>query len=116
MSAAERIESLDVLRGVDALGIFVMNIQMFAMFSATLFNPTYYMWEGADYYLWYLSHVFADQKCMTIFSLLFGAGIVWLVPLSISPIWLRYFRYGPVEWLWRSLTYWERQSLRVLGP
>ena len=32
------------------------------------------------------------------------AGI-WLLQLIVSPLWLRYFRYGPAEWLWRSLTY-----------
>ncbi|MEX2566564.1 MAG: DUF418 domain-containing protein [Cyclobacteriaceae bacterium] len=27
----------------------------------------------------------------------------------ISPIWLKYFLLGPLEWLWRSLTYWRIQ-------
>ena len=30
---------------------------------------------------------------------------VWTVQLIVSPIWLRHFRFGPLEWLWRSLTY-----------
>ena len=29
---------------------------------------------------------------------------VWLVNLIFSWLWLRYFRQGPVEWLWRQLT------------
>jgi uncharacterized protein len=28
-----------------------------------------------------------------------------------SPVWLRHFRFGPFEWLWRSLTYWRRQPM-----
>lgn len=32
--------------------------------------------------------------------------------LWFSPIWLRNYRFGPVEWLWRSLTYWKRQPMR----
>jgi uncharacterized protein len=28
-----------------------------------------------------------------------------LAQLIYSPFWLRAFHYGPVEWLWRSLTY-----------
>jgi len=40
---------------------------------------------------------------------------VWLVILVISPIWLRHFRFGPLEWVWRSLTYWKRQPFRHLG-
>ncbi len=37
---------------------------------------------------------------------------VWLLQLCWSPIWLRKFRYGPVEWLWRCLTYRSWQPLR----
>jgi uncharacterized protein len=36
------------------------------------------------------------------------AGI-WLFQLLVSPLWLRRFRFGPLEWLWRSLTYGRRQ-------
>lgn len=37
---------------------------------------------------------------------------IWIVQLAWSPIWLRYFRFGPLEWVWRSLTYWRRQPFR----
>ena len=30
---------------------------------------------------------------------------VWIVMVIASPVWLKYFKYGPFEWLWRSLTY-----------
>jgi len=33
---------------------------------------------------------------------------VWVLLLVVSPLWLRYFAYGPLEWLWRSLTYGRR--------
>jgi uncharacterized protein len=39
-------------------------------------------------------------------------GAVWLVQLVASPLWLRYFRFGPAEWLWRSLTYLTWQPFR----
>jgi uncharacterized protein len=32
--------------------------------------------------------------------------------LGLSPWWLARFRFGPAEWLWRSLTYWKRQPFR----
>ena len=38
---------------------------------------------------------------------------VWIVQLAISPWWLARFRFGPLEWLWRSLTYWRLQPLRL---
>jgi len=39
--------------------------------------------------------------------------LVWAVTLIVSPIWLRHFRFGPLEWAWRSLTYWKKQPFRV---
>lgn len=39
---------------------------------------------------------------------------VWAFQLILSPIWLRYFQFGPFEWLWRSLTYWKPQPMRRL--
>ena len=37
---------------------------------------------------------------------------VWIFQMIVSPIWLAYFRFGPAEWLWRTLTYLERQPMR----
>ena len=37
---------------------------------------------------------------------------IWAVQLVISPIWLANFRFGPLEWLWRTLTYGVRQPMR----
>lgn len=37
---------------------------------------------------------------------------IWMLQLWLSPIWLRHFRFGPLEWLWRSLTYWRPQPMR----
>jgi uncharacterized protein len=46
------------------------------------------------------------------YQLYFVVGGVWLALLVAAPIWLRYFRFGPLEWLWRSLTYVARQPMR----
>ena len=35
------------------------------------------------------------------------AVIVFLVQIVLSRLWLRYFRFGPLEWLWRICTYGE---------
>jgi uncharacterized protein len=35
----------------------------------------------------------------------------WAASLAASPIWLRHYRFGPLEWCWRSLTYWKRQPM-----
>ena len=74
---ADRILGLDVLRGFALLGILVINIQAFAMPFATLNNPTAYGdLTGANYLVWVVSHILAKRKFITLFSLLFGAGIV----------------------------------------
>lgn len=36
---------------------------------------------------------------------------IWSAQMLISPLWLSKFRYGPFEWLWRSLAYWKRQPM-----
>ncbi|MEI2740788.1 MAG: DUF418 domain-containing protein [Chitinophagaceae bacterium] len=39
-------------------------------------------------------------------------GATWLLEIVWSHIWLRYFRFGPLEWAWRSLTYWKKQPMK----
>jgi uncharacterized protein len=48
---------------------------------------------------------------------LVAAGI-WAFQLVASPIWLRRFRFGPLEWLWRSLTYraWQPLGVEAASP
>jgi len=79
ISASDRISSIDVLRGFAVLGILVMNIQSFSMPFAAYFNPTAFGdFTGINFRIWQLGRLFADQKFMTIFSLLFGASTVLL--------------------------------------
>jgi uncharacterized protein len=46
-------------------------------------------------------------------QLYYIVGGVWVLQMIYSYIWLRYFRFGPFEWLWRSLTYWKFQPMRL---
>jgi uncharacterized protein len=47
------------------------------------------------------------------YQLLYVVFSVWLFLLIASPIWLRHFRFGPMEWVWRSLTYWRKQPMKI---
>jgi uncharacterized protein len=47
------------------------------------------------------------------YQLYFVVLAMWVFSLLISPLWLRHFAYGPLEWCWRSLTYWKRQPMRA---
>jgi len=72
-----RIPALDVLRGMAVLGILIMNIQSFSMISAAYLNPAAFGdLTGVNRTVRVLSHIFADQKFLSIFSMLFGAGII----------------------------------------
>ncbi|MCI0626252.1 MAG: DUF418 domain-containing protein, partial [Acidobacteria bacterium] len=97
VAQAERIGSLDTLRGFALLGILVMNIQSFSMIFSAYFNPTNYGdLTGANYWVWLLSHVLFDQKFMTLFSMLFGAGVLLFTERAVakgqSPARLHYRR------------------------
>jgi len=79
VAAPERLAAVDVLRGVAVLGILAMNIYAFALPMAAYMNPL--VWggnTGADIWTWIVTHVLFDEKMMTIFSMLFGAGLVLL--------------------------------------
>jgi uncharacterized protein len=45
-------------------------------------------------------------------ELYYVVAAIWAVQIIWSPLWLRRFRFGPCEWVWRSLTYWQRQPMR----
>ena len=76
---AGRVASLDLLRGVAILGILPMNILAFALVPAAYQNPLAIgsISEG-EWWSWRFTHLFFDQRFMTIFALLFGAGIALL--------------------------------------
>jgi uncharacterized protein len=38
---------------------------------------------------------------------------MFVFQIWLSNWWLRRFRFGPMEWLWRSLSYWRMQPMRL---
>ena len=77
VSQGERIRSLDVLRGFALLGILAPNIQAFSMIMTAYMNPTSYGdLTGVNLGVFIWTRLFFEQKFMTIFSMLFGAGIL----------------------------------------
>lgn len=50
------------------------------------------------------------------FELLYVVFSIWIFQLIISPIWLHYFHYGPMEWLWRNLSYQKMHPIRKESP
>jgi uncharacterized protein len=37
---------------------------------------------------------------------------IWVFQLAVSSLWLKHFKFGPLEWLWRSLVYVSSQPMR----
>jgi uncharacterized protein len=47
-------------------------------------------------------------RTVTLFAL-----VIFLFQVILSSLWLKYFSYGPMEWIWRQLTYGQRLDLRL---
>ena len=45
-------------------------------------------------------------------ELLYVVFSIWIVQLIVSPIWLKYFQFGPLEWIWRNLSYQKMHPFR----
>ena len=93
VGAAERYLCLDVLRGVAVLGILVMNIYAFAMPFQAYGNPL--VMGGTESYnlgTWVVTHILADQKFYSVFSMLFGAGVILMMERAER----RGARFGPI--------------------
>ena len=73
------------------------------------------------------SNYVMQTVCCTLFFFGYGLGfyaelsraqvmLVWaavsLIQIAFSWLWLAQFRYGPLEWVWRSLCWWRLQPLR----
>lgn len=54
-------------------------------------------------------------KVGPLYYTLFGIS-VFIVQIILSTVWLKYFNYGPVEWLWRSATYKKWQAFKKNTP
>ncbi|MXP48549.1 DUF418 family protein [Pantoea sp. Eser] len=77
----QRYLVLDFIRGCAILGILLLNIVGFGLPSAAYLNPA---WQGSvtlsDAWTWAVSDALAQLKLLTLFALLFGAGLQMQLP------------------------------------
>ena len=72
-----RLTHLDTIRGVVILGILVMNIVSYAFRGPSYFDISLPENQTSlDWWVGVLGEIFADQKFMALFSLLFGASVL----------------------------------------
>lgn len=106
---------------VTAIGYISAMMLACQLFGQKLFHPltcvgrtalTCYLSQTLICTIIFYGHGFGLFGKYDRFQLLgFVAGI-WFLQLILTPIWLRAFRFGPMEWLWRSLTYARLQPMR----
>ncbi|WMW82019.1 DUF418 domain-containing protein [Undibacterium cyanobacteriorum] len=63
--------------------------------------------QASFFYGWGLGHYGMGRAS----QLAFAIGVICL-QVVFSHIWLSYFRYGPMEWIWRGITYWKIPEFR----
>ncbi|ADU69940.1 DUF418 domain-containing protein YeiB [Pantoea sp. At-9b] len=77
----QRYLALDFIRGCAILGILLLNIVGFGLPSAAYLNPA---WQGeislSDAWTWAIMDGLAQLKFLTLFALLFGAGLHLQIP------------------------------------
>ena len=72
----QRIQAIDVLRGVTVLGILIMNVQLFAMIPAGFANPYGCSWTDSPNVITFVAiQILYGYKDLLIFGMLFGVGI-----------------------------------------
>jgi uncharacterized protein len=45
------------------------------------------------------------------YQMMLVVASIWAFNISLSLLWLHFLNFGPLEWLWRSLTYWKLQPM-----
>lgn len=79
-TAADRIVTLDLIRGLAVMGILSVNIVAFSMIEATYLNPAALGWpDPASLGIWVANMLLVDGKFRTLFSVLFGASMLLVI-------------------------------------
>src|SRR5690349_15446265 len=85
VSAAERISSIDVMRGAALLGIALMNIVFSGLPMAANFNPNVSGGAtGLNLAAFFAQYVLFDGKMRGLFSLMFGASAYYLLTRAVN--------------------------------
>jgi uncharacterized protein len=74
---------------------------------------TNYLMQSIICTLFFYGYGFNKYNTLRFHQLYYVVFSVWIFQLIFSSIWLKYFRFGPFEWVWRSLTYWKKQPMKL---
>lgn len=73
---------------------------------------TNYLMQSIICTWFFYGYGFGYYDKLKFYQLYYVVGAVWIFQIIFSAIWMHYFRFGPFEWLWRTLTYWRLQPMR----
>ena len=84
-TSADRILSLDIIRGIAVMGIFSVNVVGMAMIEQAYFYPPGYGFDGlGDKIMWAANFILVDGKFRSLFSILFGASMILVIERGIA--------------------------------
>ena len=73
---------------------------------------TNYLMQSLICAIIFMSYGFGMEARVGPAKLSLIAFAIYFFQIVFSHIWVKYFRFGPMEWLWRSLTYKKWQPFR----
>ena len=84
-TSADRILSLDIIRGIAVMGIFSVNIVGMAMIEFAYFYPPAMGFESVwDRVMWAGNMLIVDGRFRSLFSILFGASMVLVIERAVA--------------------------------
>jgi len=84
-TSADRIVTLDIIRGIAVMGIFSVNVVGMAMIESAYFYPPDYGFHSlGDKVMWTLNSIFVDGRFRAMFSILFGASLTLVVERAVA--------------------------------
>jgi len=74
---------------------------------------TNYLMQSIICSLYFYGYGFKMFGMLQRYQLYYVVVSIWIFQIIFSNVWLQYFKFGPFEWLWRSLTYWKKQPMKL---
>ncbi|MBC7890297.1 MAG: DUF418 domain-containing protein [Ferruginibacter sp.] len=116
-------EYYEISRTFRSLGIFGLIMLLYKSGSLfgwlfKLMRPvgqmafTNYLMQSLICAIYFYGFGFGRFGYLQRYEIYYVVAAIWFVEIIWSHIWLSYFRFGPLEWIWRSLTYWKRQPMK----
>ncbi|MEO5890850.1 MAG: DUF418 domain-containing protein [Ferruginibacter sp.] len=117
-----RFEYYEISRTLRSLGIFglIMLLHKSGWFGwlFRLMKPvgqmafTNYLMQSLICAVYFYGFGFGMFGKLQRYEIYYVVAAIWVVEIIWSHAWLHYFRFGPLEWVWRSLTYWKQQPMK----